>query len=110
MPYPTKIKQSNPLFQDECVGQLFFGLPITEDVNIQLAQSHPPTMALFISEGTGLYLEQRSHQGVSYLGKSLRAPASYEMLKSIEQHVYSLLCRILKEELVKRENFVLFAL
>lgn len=89
---------------------LFLGLPVTPAIAVDLSNGHAPSIAFFISENQGLYIEKRCYQGVFYLGKTLGVLSSLEELKSAHQHLKSLLCRVLDESHVKREDFVLFAL
>lgn len=104
-----KAKQSKPLKGGRLDYSLFLGLPVTPVIAANLARSHAPSVALFISENKGLYLEKRFFQEVVYLGKTLDSLASLEELQAMGHHLQSLLCRVLDQELVRREDFVLFA-
>lgn len=106
----SKHSDKDPVKDEERSHLLFLGLPVTPLIAVNLTQAHQPTLALFISEEKGLYLEKRLHQGMFYLGKTLDPLCSIETLRAVERNLHSLLCRVLDESHVKREEFVLFAL
>lgn len=107
----AKLKPSKPVMKRGKLGRLLFlGLPMTQAIVTSLSQGHAPTIALFISERNELYIEKRLHQGMFYLGKTIDSPSSLEELYAIEQHLQSLLHRVLDKEHVNREALVLFAL
>lgn len=109
--HSVKPKASKHSSKDEKQSHLLFlGLPVTSLIAVSLSQAHQPTLALFISEEKGLYIEKRLHKGVFYLGKTLDPTCSIEHLRAVERNLHSLLCRVLDESHVKREEFVLFAL
>lgn len=83
---------------------------MTPAIAAHLSSGHVPTIALFISEERGLYLEKRLHDGVFYLGKTLDNTCSFDTLKAAEQHLHSLLCRVLDTHDVALSSLVLFAL
>ncbi|CAF23078.1 hypothetical protein [Candidatus Protochlamydia amoebophila] len=90
--------------------QLFLAFPISEAYFYQLLQISEPVRNLFIQEIEGEYLQQITYQKKIYLGKNVGHSVELEKLEFIQNHIFSLLKRLVSDYPYHEQSLVVLAI
>lgn len=89
--------------------QLFLGFPVTEAYQQQLNLISPEICSIFIQDHSD-YLQPATLEGQTYLGKRLNVPVDISLLECIQDHIYSLLKRLIPAYSYKDSSLVLLTI
>lgn len=73
---------------------LFLGFHIAKDYDLLLKKVRPELLSLYIKEGEGMWLQEISHQGHRYLGKTVGDLVDVDQLNLQESNIISFLKKI----------------
>ena len=77
--------------------KLFWGIPIDTAFSIAIAKTNPHALKMFINNESTDYLHRIQHKNISYIGKELPSCSSTESLTLLENNIYSILHKLVKE-------------
>lgn len=88
---------------------LFLGFPLSETYEMRLNQIPFEVRSAFIQNGSD-YLQFVTDNGKNYLGKALSTPVEFSSLEIIQDHLYSLLKRLISDYSYENSSLVLLTL
>jgi hypothetical protein len=91
-------------------SQLFLGLPVSHSFQRELDQLPASLHEVFIQNKSSSYLQQVEYEGVRYLGKYLGSSIELVELDSSQNHIYSLLKKLIPHFPYEQNPLLLFAL
>lgn len=77
-------------------SELFLGFPLHSLYEAKLEEI-PHSLRIFFIQDHPDYLQQVTHDGISYLGKQLEKTIDLRTLDALEVHIFSLLKRLVPE-------------
>lgn len=88
---------------------LFLGAPIEGGLAAALQRLDPAAAAMFIGEGAGHYLTYASLNGLRYIGKFAGDSADLTALDLLQNHIHSLLAKVVPDPALCRLPLTLIA-
>lgn len=88
-------------------SSLFLGFPITPLFREALQRNKAEVLSFFIHPG-GDYLQEIQYQGMDYLGKWVENPSTLHQISLLEEHILSLLKKLVVEYPYQNESLNLF--
>lgn len=84
---------------------LFIGLTVDEDLRTKIANANLHLGNLFLHDETGNYLQELILNQHHYLGKWVGTHIDSQQLKTIENHIFSIIARVIGP--IDRSNYPL---
>jgi hypothetical protein len=88
---------------------LFLGAPIEGDLASALQRLDPVAASMFIGEGAGDYLTYATVNGMRYIGKFAGDSAGLAALDLLQNHIRSLLAKVVSDPALCRPPLTLIA-
>ncbi|MBA2368332.1 MAG: hypothetical protein H0V82_04825 [Candidatus Protochlamydia sp.] len=90
--------------------ELYLAFPITPSFEKKLSSLNDTVRNLFIQSGNFLYLQEITYADNIYLGKNLGQMTEVKALESFQDHLLSLLKKLVPDYPYSKNSFVLLAI
>lgn len=88
-------------------SSLFLGFPICPLFREALQKNKTEVLSFFIHPG-GDYLQEIQYEGMNYLGKVIENTSTIQQISLLEEHIYSLLKKLVADYPYQKEFLYLF--